>query len=41
LIEDFPISTIAVDKDVDKHYLTSRKASQDAGFNKLPVPQAK
>jgi len=26
---------------VEKHRLTSRKRSSDAGFNKMPVPKAK
>jgi len=26
---------------VEKHPLTSRKRSIDAGFNKMPVPEAK
>jgi len=30
-----------VDKYVEKHTLTSRKRSIDAGFNKMPVPKAK
>jgi hypothetical protein len=29
-----------VDKVVDKDLLTARKASSDAGSNKMPVPQA-
>jgi hypothetical protein len=35
------ISTGNVDKVVDKRLLTSRERSIDAGFNKLPVQQAK
>jgi len=30
-----------VDKFVEKHPLTSRNRSIDAGFNKMPVPEAK
>jgi hypothetical protein len=41
LIEYFLLSTRTVDKDVEKHHLTSRKSSANAGFNKLPVQQAK
>ena len=33
--QDFKISTTAVDKPVDKGVLTARKASINAGFNKL------
>jgi hypothetical protein len=36
-----PISTRNVDNCVDKRLLTSRKRSIDAGFNKMPNPQAK
>jgi hypothetical protein len=30
-----------VDNYVDKRHLTSRKGSIGAGFNKMPIPQAK
>jgi hypothetical protein len=37
----FAISTQTVDNFVDKRLLTSRKASIEAGFNKMHVSQAK
>ena len=37
----FHLSTSVVDNDVDKSPLTGRRASTGAGFNKMPVSQAK
>lgn len=36
----FGLSTSTVDNDVEKCHLTARKASNGAGFNKMPIWQA-